>query len=199
MQNVEYFNLFLVITCLFSMIKSGHQQSYNNHRHHRHHHRYKNQNNFEINEDRLLTKRDQQSDSYFQDHIRNSDSISSSDSPTFIDSHLDPNNKKISQQNKNQKVIVNITTIIGQAATLPCQVKNLGIYQMLWLRIKDGDVIAFDNMLITQDSRFSIDKTTNESKLILKDVRLSDAGEYACQINTVPFKIKLFQLIILSN
>jgi hypothetical protein len=95
---------------------------------------------------------------------------------------------------------INVTAILGQSAFLPCAVRNLGTHNLLWLRVKDGDVLAYDDMLITQDQRFKlIKKASNESNLLLQNVKLSDSGEYVCQINTDSVKSKSVNLIILSE
>jgi hypothetical protein len=94
---------------------------------------------------------------------------------------------------------INVTAILGQSAFLPCAVRNLGTHNLLWLRVKDGDVLSYDDMLITQDQRFKlIKKAANESNLLLQGVKLSDAGEYLCQINTDNVKSKSVNLIIMS-
>ena len=91
----------------------------------------------------------------------------------------------------------NVTSILGQPALLNCAVRNLGSFNILWLRVKDGDVLAFDDMLITQDSRFRlVKKSHSESNLIIHGVRSKDAGEYACQINTPQVKSKFINLIV---
>ena len=94
----------------------------------------------------------------------------------------------------------NVTSILGHSALLTCAVRNLGSYNILWLRVKDGDVLAFDDMLITQDSRFRLVKKSNsESNLIIQAVRSKDAGEYACQINTHQVKSKFVNLIVFGK
>lgn len=94
----------------------------------------------------------------------------------------------------------NLTAKLGHNALLPCSVRNIGSYKILWLRVSDGDVLAYDNMLISQDSRFQlIQNTAAESNLFIKGVRLSDAGEYACQLNTQTSKTKFINLLVQSN
>jgi hypothetical protein len=96
--------------------------------------------------------------------------------------------------------ITNMTAILGQNALLSCRVRNIGSYQILWLRVRDGDVLALDNMIVTQDSRFSIIRNSvNESNLFIQGIRLSDSGEYACQLNTHMPKFKLINLAILCK
>ena len=101
---------------------------------------------------------------------------------------------------KPRSIVTNITAIIGHNAYLPCVVRNIGSYKILWLRISDGDVLAYDNMLISQDSRFSLIKNfPNESNLLIQNVNLKDSGQYACQINTQSLKAKFVNLMVLSK
>lgn len=91
----------------------------------------------------------------------------------------------------------NITSKLGHNALLPCSVRNIGSYKILWLRVRDGDVLAYDNMLITQDPRFSlIQNSASESNLFIKGVRIDDSGEYACQLNTKKSKTKFVNLVV---
>jgi hypothetical protein len=100
----------------------------------------------------------------------------------------------------SSSAIINVTAILGQSAFLPCVVRNIGTYNILWLRVRDGDVLAFDDMLITQDPRFKlIKKSRNESNLLIQNVKLNDVGEYLCQINTEKTKSKTVHLNILSK
>lgn len=95
---------------------------------------------------------------------------------------------------------VNMSVMLGQNVILPCAVRNIASFKILWLRLKDGDVLAYDDMVITQDPRFSlIKKTLNESNLKIQSVKSTDSGEYACQINTQSLKAKLINLIIMSK
>lgn len=96
-------------------------------------------------------------------------------------------------------LLTNVTVVLGQNALLSCAVKNLGSHNILWLRVRDGDVLAYDDMLISQDPRIRLlKKTNNESSLFIQNVKLSDSGEYACQINTHSVKSKFINLIILT-
>jgi hypothetical protein len=100
----------------------------------------------------------------------------------------------------SQRNVLYITSLLGQDVVLPCSVKNLGLYNTLWLRLKDGDVLAYDNMTVTQDNRFRlIKKTDTESNLMIKEAKLSDSGEYACQINTQSVKSRIVSLMVLSK
>ena len=104
------------------------------------------------------------------------------------------------KQQQQSSRLSNVTAVYGHTAMLTCAVRNLGSYNILWLRLRDGDVLAFDDMLITQDTRFRlVKKTPSESNLFIQGVRTTDAGEYACQINTQPVKSKFINLVVFSK
>jgi hypothetical protein len=104
------------------------------------------------------------------------------------------------RRSNNLQLSDNVTTILGHNALLPCSVRNIDSFKILWLRVKDGDVLAYDNLLISQDPRFSlIQSTPKESNLFIKSVKESDSGEYACQLNTNSLKVKFVNLVILSK
>lgn len=112
----------------------------------------------------------------------------------------DQESKSPEQLKKAHLVQMNITAVVGQEAVLPCSVRNLGSHHILWLRVRDGDVLAFDEMMITQEPRFRVEKKTpTQSNLVISNIQPRDAGEYACQINTNSVKSKFMNLIILSN
>lgn len=107
--------------------------------------------------------------------------------------------KSVEQPKKAHSIQMNITAVVGQEAVLPCSVRNLGSHHILWLRVRDGDVLAFDEMMITQEPRFRVEKKTpTQSNLVISNTQPRDAGEYACQINTNSVKSKFINLIILS-
>ena len=49
---------------------------------------------------------------------------------------------------------------------------------------KDGQVISADTFKVLQDSRISVSGGTNGVVLTLHGLRLSDAGQYVCALNT---------------
>lgn len=126
--------------------------------------------------------------------------LGSTNNDLYYDSYQHQQQNVQSTTTTKTSFTVNITATIGHNVVLPCAVRNLGVHNILWLRVRDGDVLAFDDMLITQDARFKlIRKGANESNLMIEGVRVSDSGEYACQINTYTVKSKLINLIILSK
>ncbi len=131
---------------------------------------------------------------YFKKTI---DQLDRSSEPEFL---VDTPGSVPSRRSNDETVSNDVTAIVSHNVLLPCAVRNIGSYKILWLRVKDGDVLAYDNLLITQDPRFSlIQNSASESNLFIKNVRESDAGEYACQLNTETLKAKFVNLVVLSN
>jgi hypothetical protein len=189
--------------------------------HHHHHHKRNNSNNKKL---KNSIKRQEKSTLSTNQLISSSSrSANSVDEPDFDyalgkyqkdpfsydlgnpKSHYDTSSSSVGvpsvfPQRPPNSILTNLTVILGQNALLSCTVRNLGSHNILWLRVKDGDVLAYDDMLITQDPRIRlIKKNQNESSLFIQGVKLNDAGEYACQINTQSVKSKFINLIILSN
>jgi len=131
---------------------------------------------------------------YFKKTI---DQLDRSSEPEFL---VDTPGSVPSRRSNDETISNDVTAIVSHNVLLPCAVRNIGSYKILWLRVKDGDVLAYDNLLITQDPRFSlIQNSASESNLFIKNVRESDAGEYACQLNTETLKAKFVNLVVLSN
>ncbi|XKL68758.1 hypothetical protein PGB90_006527 [Kerria lacca] len=70
-----------------------------------------------------------------------------------------------------------------------------------WIRQKDLLILTSGIITFTADGRFQIDRSRDESNswdLIIREVQLTDAGFYECQINTEPKLKQSVRLIILS-
>lgn len=67
--------------------------------------------------------------------------------------------------------------IVGDSVILPCKVKNLGSYILLWRR--SAAVLTAANLMVTRDTRL---KMVDGYNLQISNVTVSDAGDYVCQI-----------------
>ncbi|XP_058835816.1 limbic system-associated membrane protein-like [Topomyia yanbarensis] len=67
--------------------------------------------------------------------------------------------------------------IIGDSIELPCKVKDLGSYVLLWRR--GTSVLTAANLMVTRDPRFKLVEGYN---LQIANVKIQDAGDYICQI-----------------
>lgn len=67
--------------------------------------------------------------------------------------------------------------VVGDTIILPCKVKNLGSYILLWRR--GAAVLTAANLMVTRDTRLQMVEGFN---LQISDVKISDAGDYVCQI-----------------
>ncbi|XP_062579733.1 lachesin-like isoform X2 [Saccostrea cucullata] len=92
--------------------------------------------------------------------------------------------------------ITNVTAIAGETVTLPCSIKDLQEYKVMWLdhRLK---TLTLETRRIIADERITIERPhISDWNLFIHGVELSDAGKYMCQINTVPVKIKYVVLSV---
>ena len=82
--------------------------------------------------------------------------------------------------------------MVGDTIVLPCKVKNLGSYVLLWRR--GAAVLTAQNLMVTRDARFKIIDGYN---LQISNVRITDAGDYVCQIGDVEPRDQVHTLEIL--
>ncbi|XP_028026040.1 lachesin-like [Bombyx mandarina] len=88
----------------------------------------------------------------------------------------------------------NVTVVIGRDATLTCTVENLQKFKVAWLKVDTQTILTIGNHVITKNHRVSIGKGDQTWSLTIRDIRLSDAGQYMCQLNTEPMTIQTHHL-----
>lgn len=82
--------------------------------------------------------------------------------------------------------------VVGDTIVLPCKVKNLGSFVLLWRR--GAAVLTAQNLMVTRDARFKIVDGYN---LQISNVKITDGGDYVCQIGDVEPKDQVHTLEIL--
>lgn len=67
--------------------------------------------------------------------------------------------------------------VVGDSIILPCKVKNLGSFILLWRR--GAAVLTAANLMVSRDTRL---KMVDGYNLQISDVKITDAGDYICEI-----------------
>nr|XP_045608235.1 uncharacterized protein LOC123764426 isoform X2 [Procambarus clarkii] len=90
----------------------------------------------------------------------------------------------------------NMTAHLGDEATLPCTVRQLGDKSVSWVRMRDADILTVDRYTFVGDERFEshYSTATETWNLVIKYVQERDAGLYECQVSTEPKMSQLFSL-----
>ncbi|GAB1600296.1 lachesin-like [Argonauta hians] len=96
------------------------------------------------------------------------------------------------EDQKLRKYIIftqNVTAVVGQDVILPCPMEHLNDDRFIW-RGKKNSLLTIHGQRITDDDRIMVDGAhIGEWDLRIRDVELSDEGQYTCQINTIPVKM----------
>ncbi|XP_036363672.1 limbic system-associated membrane protein, partial [Octopus sinensis] len=88
----------------------------------------------------------------------------------------------------------NVTSTNGTTAVLPCTINHLSSHQVVWTN-PDSTIVSLQIQRIIDDVRISVERPyIKDWHLHIRNVRVSDSGEYTCQINTTPVKMKIINL-----
>ncbi|ESO83332.1 hypothetical protein LOTGIDRAFT_93532, partial [Lottia gigantea] len=69
----------------------------------------------------------------------------------------------------------------GHNVTIHCRVRNLGAYNVFWL--KDSTVLSLNHLIMTSNDRYSI---VGRYNLQINDVEDGDEAKYQCQVSSFP-------------
>ncbi|KAK3757331.1 hypothetical protein RRG08_008992 [Elysia crispata] len=87
--------------------------------------------------------------------------------------------------------IANVTVTEGEIAILPCRVKYLGRYDIIWSRESPYVVLTHKDRRIIDDDRMSVERPTTPAwNLHIRDAEHNDTNRYLCTINTSPVMSK---------
>ncbi|XP_047736149.1 protein amalgam [Hyalella azteca] len=98
-------------------------------------------------------------------------------------------------------VRTHVSVAEGKTALLNCTVHRARMYKVAWLDRARGVILSMEENVVTGNPRVSImhiaGRGSSDSWLLsLRDVVVSDAGTYMCQLNTVPRLSKIFVLSV---
>lgn len=95
--------------------------------------------------------------------------------------------------------ITNVTVPIGRQATLACTVNHLGPYKVAWVKVDTETILGIHHNVITRNYRINLSHSDEKYwYLHIRDVQESDRGYYMCQINTMPVKVQMGHLEVVS-
>ncbi|XP_023159251.1 uncharacterized protein LOC111591777, partial [Ceratitis capitata] len=94
----------------------------------------------------------------------------------------------------------NVTVAQGRDATFTCVVNNLGGHRVsgdsatarvAWIKADAKAILAIHEHVITNNDRLSVTHNDfNTWTLVIRNVKMEDAGKYMCQVNTDPMKMQ---------
>ncbi|XP_050736920.1 zwei Ig domain protein zig-8-like isoform X2 [Eriocheir sinensis] len=102
---------------------------------------------------------------------------------------------KPEQQNNTE-----ILAQVGGSVTIKCYTHYLGNEMVTWLKRDEDHLLTAGSQVYSSDNRFSVAHIKNQDlwELSLRDVRLSDAGLYECQLTTHPPTSLFFTLKVVE-
>ncbi|XP_017774977.1 PREDICTED: muscle M-line assembly protein unc-89-like [Nicrophorus vespilloides] len=89
---------------------------------------------------------------------------------------------------KFDMIIKEIDANLGETVLLPCTVRNLGDKVISWIRTRDLSILTSGTFTFSADSRFE-SVYSHEADfwgLRIRGVKITDTGQYECQVNTDP-------------
>jgi len=101
---------------------------------------------------------------------------------------------KVPKFKKSVPVVTNIQA--GQIAYLTCEIYCVNNRSVSWRRERDNHILAVDDELFIQDSRFQSLIQQNQRILMIRSVAAYDAGKYECQVSTHPPLSRIMDLIV---
>eukprot|EP00093_Oithona_nana_P008613 08613.XXX_287334_271768_1 [CDS] Oithona nana genome sequencing. len=80
----------------------------------------------------------------------------------------------------------NVTVIKGKTAMLACVVRDVGKAAVSWMRLRDINLLAINEVTNTKDKRIKAIHVPDSDRwsLRIQDTKLSDDGAYECQVTT---------------
>ncbi|XP_069982385.1 zwei Ig domain protein zig-8 [Penaeus vannamei] len=99
-------------------------------------------------------------------------------------------------QQNNTEVIAQV----GGTASIKCYTHHLGDDMVSWLKRDEDHILTAGGQVYSSESRYSVSHVRHQKlwELSLRDVRLTDAGLYECQLTTHPPTSLFFTLKVVE-
>ncbi|XP_021375623.1 leucine-rich repeat-containing protein 24-like isoform X4 [Mizuhopecten yessoensis] len=81
---------------------------------------------------------------------------------------------------------LNVTAYVGETATLPCSISNLGSREVIWKKVKEKHALTVGEFVFVKDPSFSVKHIPyrDEWNLMINNIQLKHAGKFECQVST---------------
>ncbi|XP_022905096.1 limbic system-associated membrane protein-like [Onthophagus taurus] len=94
--------------------------------------------------------------------------------------------------------LLNVTSAVGREAILKCDVENLGVFKVAWLRVDTQTILTIQTHIITKSVRIGVTRSEHKTwYLHIREVKETDRGWYMCQINTDPMIYQIAYLDVI--
>lgn len=82
----------------------------------------------------------------------------------------------------------NMSVLVGKQIILRCNIADVGNQSVSWMRHSDSGLLAVNDFVYTTSHRIKVyhDNGSNEWRLSINPVEISDGGLYECQVSTTP-------------
>ncbi|XP_071527541.1 zwei Ig domain protein zig-8-like isoform X2 [Panulirus ornatus] len=109
------------------------------------------------------------------------------------DANLEP---MTPEQQNNTEVVAQV----GGTATIKCYTHFLGDETVTWLKRDEEQLLTAGGQVYSSESRYSVSHVRHQKlwELSVRNIRLSDAGQYECQLTTHPPTSLFFTLKVVE-
>lgn len=91
---------------------------------------------------------------------------------------------------------MNISFEMGKDAQMTCTIHDIGKRKVIWKRLSDPFPISVGTTMFAPRSKYRVKQLGDNWRLTIKNIRISDAGEYECRLSGAEGMADVLSLII---